>query len=110
MISPKVIVRNHFDYAINNNSHKTHLSDSLVRGMFNYFSNKEKKAMNMIDYYTGKINKHENINLIIEDGSYATTDELKNRKKRYGKYIKEANLYQDTFLTAMCYFLKLFML
>lgn len=94
MISPKVIVRTHFDYAINNNSHKTHLSDSLVRGMFNYFSNKEKRAINMIDYYTGKINKNENINLITEDGSYATDGELKNRKKRYGKYIKEANLYQ----------------
>ncbi|MEG1647981.1 MAG: hypothetical protein RRY16_02855 [Bacilli bacterium] len=48
----------------------------------------------MIDYYTGKINKHENINLIIEDGSYATDDELKNKKKRYGKYIKNSNLWQ----------------
>lgn len=94
MTSPKVVVRTHFDYSINNKSHKTDLSDSLVRGMFNYFSNKEKRAMNMIDYYTGKINKHDHINLIIEDGSYATDDELKNRKKRYGKYIKDANLYQ----------------
>ena len=32
--------------------------------------------------------------LIIEDGSYATDDELKNRKNRYSKYIKNSNLWQ----------------
>ncbi|MEG2250191.1 MAG: relaxase MobL, partial [Bacilli bacterium] len=94
MISPKVVVKTQFNFATNNKSHKTKLSNAMVRGMFNYFSDNEKRAVKMIDYYTGKINKHENINLIIEDGSYATDDELKNRKNRYSKYIKNSNLWQ----------------
>ncbi|MEG1647982.1 MAG: hypothetical protein RRY16_02860 [Bacilli bacterium] len=45
MSSPKVVVKTQFDFATNNKSHKTKLSNDMVRGMFNYFSNNEKKQL-----------------------------------------------------------------
>ena len=56
--------------------------------MFEYFSDEEKRAINLFDYYTGKINKKENVNLVLEDGKYATEEEIEKRKKQYRKYIQ----------------------
>lgn len=48
----------------------------------------------MFDYYEGKINNHNRVNLIIEDGSFATPEEIKKRKNEYAKYIENSNLWQ----------------
>ena len=32
--------------------------------------------MNLFDYYTGKINKKDTMNLVIENGSYTTKEEI----------------------------------
>ena len=61
---------------------------------FDYFSNEKKRVMNLFDYYTGDLNKHERMNLVIEDGSYATKEEIELRKKRFVKYADKSNLWQ----------------
>lgn len=44
--------------------------------------------MNLFDYYTGKINKKDTMNLVIENGSYTTKEEIELRKKRFVKLLK----------------------
>lgn len=46
---------------------------------FDYFSNEDKRVMNLFDYYTGELNKNERMNLVIEDGSYATKEEIEKK-------------------------------
>ena len=57
-------------------------------------SNEEKRVMNLFDYYTGKINKKDTMNLVIENGSYITKEEIELRKKRFVKYAEKSNLWQ----------------
>lgn len=96
--SPKVIYKQLFIYSLSNCDRNTFHSDSYyndkVLGMFNYFSNVKKRVVNMFDYYSGNIIKKEKVNLVLENGKYATENEIKKRKKQYLKYIKNANLYQ----------------
>jgi hypothetical protein len=60
--------------------------------MFDYYSDEEKQAMNLFDYYTGVINKKERMNLILENGKLATKSDIEKRKKEYVKYINNSNL------------------
>ncbi len=48
----------------------------------------------MLDYFTGKINKHEDINLVLENGKYATSQELKNRQKYINKKFEKSNVWR----------------
>lgn len=48
----------------------------------------------MVDYFTGKINKHENYNLVLENGRYATEQEIINRKKYISKQFNKSNIWQ----------------
>ena len=50
--------------------------------------------MNLFDYYTGELNKNEKMNLVIENGSYATKEEIEKRKKQFVKYAENSNLWQ----------------
>lgn len=65
-----------------------------VDGLIDYFSDDKKRVLNMVDYFTGKINKHENYNLVLENGKYATGQEIINRKKYISKQFNKSNIWQ----------------
>lgn len=65
-----------------------------VTRKYDYFANKEKRVMNLYDYFTGKINKEEEVNLVLEDGTYATEKELEKRKKDILKYMENSIMWQ----------------
>lgn len=95
--SPKVIFNSIFTLALNNpdSKYKNHSkSIKRVQKMYDYYTNEEKRAMSMYDYYTGKLTKEDTMNLIIEDGSFATEKEVEKRKKLAVKYLKNSNLWQ----------------
>lgn len=62
--------------------------------MYDYYTNEEKRAMSMYDYYTGKLTKENTMNLIKEDGTFATPKEVEKRKKLAVKYLENSNLWQ----------------
>ena len=95
--SPKVIFNSIFTLALNNpdSKYKNHSkSIKRVQKMYDYYTNEEKRAMSMYDYYTGKLIKENTMNLIIEDGSFATEKEVQKRKKLAVKYLENSNLWQ----------------
>ena len=99
MTSPKVIFNCKFTHAFNRR--EENYTAKQIEGLkkkiarkFDYFSNEDKRVMNLFDYYTGELNKNERMNLVIEDGSYATKEEIKKRKKRFVKYAENSNLWQ----------------
>ena len=99
MTSPKVIFNCRFMHAFNRVD--THYTEKQIEGLkkkiarkFDYFSNEEKRVMNLFDYYTGDLTKDETMNFVIENGSYATKDEIEKRKKRFVKYAEKSNLWQ----------------
>lgn len=99
MTSPKVIFNCKFTHAFNRReeNYTTKEIEGLKKKIarkFDYFSNEDKRVMNLFDYYTGDINKTERMNLVIENGSYATKDEIEKRKKRFVKYVENSNLWQ----------------
>ncbi len=99
MTSPKVIFNCRFMHAFNRReaNYTAKQKEGLKRKIsrkFDYFSNEEKRVMNLFDYYTGNINKKHTMNLVIEDGNYATKEELEKRKKQFIKYAEKSNLWQ----------------
>lgn len=99
MTSPKVIFNCKFTHAFN--KREAHYTEKQIEGLkkkiarkFDYFSNEEKRVMNLFDYYTGNLTKNETMNLVIENGSYATKEEIERRKKRFVKYAEKSNLWQ----------------
>lgn len=97
--SPNVIFKSKYCLAFNNRDNK---NDSLnykenrlkdINDMFNYFSNEKKKIVGMFEYYMGHT-RGENINLVLEDGRYATKKELNTLKNNYKKYIENSNLWK----------------
>lgn len=95
--SPKVIFNSIFTLAINNpdSKYKNHSkSIKRVQKMYDYYTNEEKRAMSMYDYYTGKLTKEDTMNLVIEDGTFATEKEVQKRKKLVVKYLENSNLWQ----------------
>ena len=95
--SPKVIFNSIFTLAINNpdSKYKNHeKSKKRVRDMYDYYTNEEKRAMSMYDYYTGKINKENTMNLVLENGKFASESEVEKRKKQAVKYLENSNLWQ----------------
>lgn len=97
--SPNVIFKSQYCLALNSvdnkfqkNSYKDErLKD--VEDMFDYFSNEKKKIVGMFEYYMGHT-RGEDINLILEDGSYASKEQLKKIKTNYKEYIKDSNLWK----------------
>ena len=95
--SPKVIFNSIFTLALNNpdSKYKNHSkSIKRVQKMYDYYTNEEKRAMSMYDYYTGKLTKENTMNLIKEDGSFATEKDVEKRKKLAVKYLENSNLWQ----------------
>lgn len=95
--SPKVIFNSIFTLALNNpdSKYKNHSkSIKRVQKMYDYYTNEEKRAMSMYDYYTGKLTKENTMNLIKEDGTFATEKEVEKRKKLAVKYLDNSNLWQ----------------
>ena len=99
MTSPKVIFNCKFTHAFNRR--EENYTAKQIEGLkkkiarkFDYFSNEDKRVMNLFDYYTGELNKNERMNLVIEDGSYVTKEEIEKRKKHFVKYAENSNLWQ----------------
>lgn len=97
--SPKVIFTCKFRFGVNNpDNHykKTNyrkVLNSDITEMTNYYKNKEKEVVGMIDYYMG--NKQERpVNLVLENGKYATTEEQEKIKKDFIKATENSNLYK----------------
>ena len=97
MISPKVVVKNKYTPSYNNlNFHyrtKQAVYNSTMN-MFDYFADIKKKAFFMLDYFSGKIGKDEEMNIMFENGEYATKQEIELRKKQYEKYVENSNVYK----------------
>jgi len=99
MTSPKVIFNCKFTHAFNRR--EENYTAKQIEGLkkkiarkFDYFSNEDKRVMNLFDYYTGELNKNDKMNLVIENGSYATKEEIEKRKKQFVKYAENSNLWQ----------------
>ena len=96
--SPKVIFRSSFKFALDHPDRPFTYTEAsaknMIGGMYNYFSNVKKRAMDMFDYFEGKINKDSTVNLVLENGKYATQEEIEKRKKAYLNYFKKSNLWQ----------------
>jgi len=99
MTSPKVIFNCRFTHAFNRK--EANYTAKQIEGLkkkisrkFDYYSNEEKRVMNLFEYYTGNLTKNERMNLVIEDGSYATKEEIEKRKLRFIKYAENSNLWQ----------------
>ena len=97
MTSPKVVVMNKYTPSYNNlNFHyktKEAVHNSTMN-MFDYYADNKKKAFFMLDYFSGKIGKDKEMNIIFENGEYATKDQIEQRKRQYEKYIENSNIYK----------------
>lgn len=81
--SPKVIFNSIYTLGFNNVDNKfcnKEKATKRVKDMYNYYANEEKRAMSMFDYYTGDLNKNESMNLMVENGKYATKEEIEKEK------------------------------
>ncbi len=97
MSKPKVIVRTKYKLSLNNidrNKIYNNADIKYVDGIIKYFSDDKKRIMSMLDYFTGKINKHEDCNLILEDGHYAIKEEIAKRQKYINKQFNNSNVWQ----------------
>ena len=99
MSSPKVIFNCRFTHAFNRK--EAHYTKKQIEGLkkkiarkFDYFSNEEKRVMNLFEYYVGNLTKKETMNLVIENGTYASPEEIERRKKRFIRYADKSNLWQ----------------
>ena len=97
--SPNVIFKSMYCLSLNSvdnkiqdkNYKQNRLND--VDDMLDYFSNKKKKLVGMFEYYMGHT-RGEDVNLVLEDGSYATKEDIKRIKTDYKKYIENSNLWK----------------
>lgn len=97
MSRQNIIVRSDYKLALNNiDRHLNTIKSDIrcVNNLLDYYSDDKKSMMNMLDYFTGKINKHENINLVLEDGHYAIKEEYDRRKKYINKQFNNSNVWR----------------
>ena len=97
MTSPKVVVMNKYTPSYKNLNFQYSTKQSVYNStmnMFDYYADVKKKAFFMLDYFSGKIGKDKEMNIMFENGEYATKDEIDKRKKQYEKYIKNSNIYK----------------
>lgn len=97
MTSPKVVIMNKYTPSYKNLNFtydsKQKVYNSTMN-MFDYYSDNKKKAFFMLDYFSGKIGKDKEMNIIFENGEYATKSEIEKRKVDYTKYIENSNIYK----------------
>ena len=93
-----VVFKVHCDFALNNELRNKSISEKkavkYVKGMFDYLCNLKKKAINMYDYFQGKINHDVESNLVLENGKYATIKDIKKRKEKTIKYFENSNIWK----------------
>ena len=97
MTSPKVVVKIQGDYSLNNVDRKTknvNKINNATTNMFDYYGNEEKRLLNMFDYYNGTLTKDNYVNIMLENGKYATKDDIGKRKVQYLKYIENSNIWK----------------
>lgn len=97
MTKPRTIVRTNYMLSLNNPDRIKSNKDKDIKyvdGILEYFADDKKRALNLVDYFTGKINKKEDINLILENGKFATEEEKLKRKKYINRQFQESNIWQ----------------
>lgn len=97
MSRQNIIIRSDYKLSLSNvDRHKRNIDSDkrIVNNLLNYYADDKKRILNMLDYFTGKINKNEDINLVLEDGHYATQEEYENRKKYIDKQFKKSNVWR----------------
>lgn len=95
--SPKVIFNSLYTLSINNPDNKycnRKKSVKRIVDMYDYYTNEEKRAMSMYDYYTGNLNKDTTMNLVLENGKFASSKEIEKRKTLAVEYLQDSNLWQ----------------
>lgn len=97
--TPKIIFTCRFRYALNNpdnklknSNYKIFLEQDINR-MTGYYKDREKEVIGMIDYYTGS-KQDRLVNLVLENGKYATEEEQERIKKQMIKATENSNLYK----------------
>lgn len=97
--SPNVVFKSKYCLALtsrdNKNNSLNYKEERLkdVDDMIDYYSDEKKKTVGMFEYYMGHTRK-ENYNLVMEDGSYATKQDIAKIKTNYKKYIENSNLWK----------------
>ena len=97
MTSPKVVVKNKYTPSYNNLNFHYRTKQAVhtsTMNMFDYFADIKKKAFYMFDYFSGKIGKDKETNIIFENGEYATENEIELRKHQYEKYVENSNVFK----------------
>lgn len=95
--SPRVVFKLIGDLALNNPDRKITNINKVKRetaGMFDYYGNEEKKVINMFDYFDGTLTKDKHINIMLENGKFATKEDIDKRKNDYVKYIENSNIWK----------------
>lgn len=95
--TPNVTIKNMFTPSLKNLNQSYKTPDKVKKetmNMFDYYADEKKKAFFMLDYFGGKIGKENEMNIIFENGEYATKEEIEKRKKQYVKYIENSNIYK----------------
>lgn len=95
--TPNVVIKNMFTPSLKNLNQSYKTPDKVKKetmNMFDYYADEKKKAFFMLDYFSGKIGKENEMNIIFENGEYATKEEIEKRKKQYVKYIENSNIYK----------------
>ena len=97
MNSPKVIYKGKYTYGLSNplnhNSKDTKKIKTDINNMIDYYADKNKEVVGMIDYYMGS--KQDNkLNLIMENGKYATSKDVEKIKKQFIKANENSNLWK----------------
>ena len=94
MTSPKIVIMNKYTPSYKNLNFiydsKQKVYNSTMN-MFDYYSDNKKKAFFMLDYFSGKIGKDKEMNIIFENGDYATKSEIEKRKVDF--YIIKGKIY-----------------
>lgn len=97
--TPKIIFTCRFRFALNNpdnkfkNKNYKKFLESDVKTMTGYYKDRKKEVVGMIDYYTGS--KQERlVNLVLENGKYATEEEQEKIKNQIIKATENSNLYK----------------
>lgn len=93
--TPNVVVVNKFTPSYRNLNYNYPSQKSVYNStmnMFDYYADVKKKAFFMLDYFQGKIGKEKEMNIMFENGEYATQEQIEQRKKQYAKYIENSNI------------------
>ena len=93
--TPNVVVVNKFTPSYRNLNYNYPSQKSVYNStmnMFDYYADVKKKAFFMLDYFQGKFGKEKEMNIMFENGEYATQEQIEQRKKQYAKYIENSNI------------------